>query len=446
MGLAACTGPIALLLIVRANVLGGLLRLHIPFRDNPLIGATFWNARLTAVKIMFLYLGKLLVPANLSCDYSFHQISVARGAATDYLPIAGALIITGGLVYLYRWNRRAVFPAAFAFVVWFPVSNLAIPIGAIMAERFAYLPSAGLIAGVALGACFLAERARVSKHAAIIAVIVVAALACRTLARNADWHDDLSLARSAVLASPGSYKSHEMLALALLNTNSQGATLAEAIAESRQSTQILDALPDSQNDSEAYHLAGALDLLEADSGRDTRDAYVHALAALQRCAAILQATGAATASSPSHDVYRMLSLAYLRLGDSANASRMAGRARASSPLDPLVYRQMSSVFVAEGRADDAAVALVTGSLLTGDTALRDELLRMYREGLDKQGCATVQGPYGAAINPACAIVRRHICAAAPGALEAATAAHRPDLYETLRQGFADTHCAADARQ
>ncbi len=92
---------------------------------------------------------------------------------------------------------------AFAFLVWFPVSNLAVPIGAIMAERFAYVPSAGLIAGIVLGACFLAERARLTKPAAIVATFLVAALACRTWARNADWHDDLSLARSAVRRRAG---------------------------------------------------------------------------------------------------------------------------------------------------------------------------------------------------------------------------------------------------
>ncbi len=88
MGIAACAGPLALVLLVRLHVLGGVLGLNIPFRDNPLTGATFWKARLTGVKIMFLYLGKVLLPAELSCDYSFRQ-PLSRTRHRHRLPSSG---------------------------------------------------------------------------------------------------------------------------------------------------------------------------------------------------------------------------------------------------------------------------------------------------------------------------------------------------------------------
>jgi hypothetical protein len=440
LGLLASGLPVVAMLFARIRVLGGVLALQIPLRDNPLAGAGFLTGRLTAVDVAFRYLGLLAWPARLSCDYSYNQIPLERGTAGDWAYWTAAALLVAAMVWLYRWNRAGLFPAAFALVAWLPASNLIVPVGTIMAERLAYLPSVGVMACVVLAAGLALRRLPSRAIAAMAAAVWIAAFGWCTWARNADWQNDLSLARSAVRAAPGSYKTHEMLAMALFQSNPDRAGVDEAIAEVRRSMAVLDTLPDRERDSETYRLAGALYLMQGDglpAGAERAEDFQRAVACLQRCQAIGKAAAAAAAKSTANrDVYRMLSLAYLRSGDLGQALQSAEEARAAAPLDPQVYRQMSDALLAAGRRDDAAVALVTGSLVTSDAGLRQELLRLYRDGLDKEGCAIAQGPYGPAINPACAVVRRHICEASAGALQAASAAGRQDLLDALRQGFA----------
>src|SRR5207302_3980043 len=48
-----------------------------PFVDNPLVGADFLSARLTALKVMSKYVWLLIWPQRLSWDYSYNQIPPA---------------------------------------------------------------------------------------------------------------------------------------------------------------------------------------------------------------------------------------------------------------------------------------------------------------------------------------------------------------------------------
>ena len=66
--------PCVIYLYVRANVLGSVPVTAFPFGDNPLVGADFWTARMTAVKVIGRYLTLLAWPAQLSFDYSFNEI------------------------------------------------------------------------------------------------------------------------------------------------------------------------------------------------------------------------------------------------------------------------------------------------------------------------------------------------------------------------------------
>ena len=53
-----------------------------PFGDNPLLGADFWVARATAVKVIGQDLWLLLWPRWLSCDYSYDQIPFVTWTAS----------------------------------------------------------------------------------------------------------------------------------------------------------------------------------------------------------------------------------------------------------------------------------------------------------------------------------------------------------------------------
>jgi tetratricopeptide (TPR) repeat protein len=88
-------------------------------------------------------------------------------------------------------------------------ANILMPTGTIMGERLAYLPSAGFCLLMALAWIWLMERQRIPAWGLL--GVVLLALAARTVARNADWKDNLALYSSAVRAAPNSAKMHANL-------------------------------------------------------------------------------------------------------------------------------------------------------------------------------------------------------------------------------------------
>jgi len=116
-------------------------RRRFPIVDNPLAYAGFWTAKLTALKVICLDLWLMIFPVHLSCDRSYNQISLAGWSD----PAAwAAILIVGGLLAVCILRRRKdpmmFWCAGFAPSPCSPVSNLAVTIGSVMAERFP-LPS-----------------------------------------------------------------------------------------------------------------------------------------------------------------------------------------------------------------------------------------------------------------------------------------------------------------
>jgi tetratricopeptide (TPR) repeat protein len=446
---------------LRAAVLSGAGAVEFPFWDNPLTRAGFWTARLTAVKIMPRYLWLTVWPQKLSCDYSYRQISLARGSIEDCLAWLVMAAAVAAMAVLFRRNRVAFFFAGFAFVAFLPTANLLFPIGTIMAERFLYLPSVGLIACLVLALYGAGRSAR--RAAPIVLCLMAAGFCMRTWARNLDWHDDLTMAAAAVQTSPDSFKTHYLLAQALYESDPSHSQLDREINEAEASLAILDTLPDSLNYAAPYQWGGECYLLKGDLLRGTPEspwqagsapvaqrpaskerphgrsvlpeseyAYRRSLQILLRCVSINK-------GRPAAGLYQALSTAYLRLADTQKALEAAAYASQLDPLKSEPYRQVAEVLVAAGRAEEAAVKLVEGVILTGDSSLGDELLGLYRSGLDPKGCATVSGSGGPALNPGCDTVRRHFCAAAAETmrvdLQIARPAHAVETRNAAVQRF-----------
>jgi hypothetical protein len=444
-GCVATLLPLSLMLWRRSLVLAAAGPASFPFTDNPLVAAGFWTARLTAIKVMGLYLGLLAWPAHLSSDYSFAQVALARGTPGDCLAWTAVVAVAVVAAVLYRRSRSAFFLIAFAFLTLLPASNLLFPIGTIMAERLLYLPAVAFAGCLAAALYATARRCHRPALAPVLLSVLTAALAARTVSRNADWLNDLTLAASAVRASPNSFKAHQQLAQALFAADPAHSHLDRVIAESDRAVAILDAVPDSRNNAQAFRVAAGFHLLQGDllSPGDpaaAQAAYRTALPLALRCASIAAKTGAA---GSLEDVQELLAGAYRRLGDTGKAYQMAQAARDRNPLVPGVYRQLSDALLASGRPEDAAVALVEGGLVTNDPALRARLLELYRAGLDREGCALVAGPRGPAINPQCPMVRQHLCRAAPGALRTLSAAGHPALVASLRASLSEEGCSLD---
>jgi tetratricopeptide (TPR) repeat protein len=444
---AALLVPLVTILYQRAVILGASPKADFPFTDNPIQGAGFWAGKLTALKVLAHYLFLTFWPVKLSADYSYSQIPIATGTLQDWvswIAIAAAIAV---VIALYRVNRSAFFLACFAGLTLVPSSNLVFPIGTIMAERFLYLPAVGLIGCLVLAVYAIADRIGNAKVAPVTLSLIAMLFAVRTWARNMDWQDDVSLDTATVRAVPDSFKAHKMLAVALMESSSGETQIDREIAEARQSIALIDSLPDVRSDPAIYRLAATLYLKKGDQLRsgDAASAsqqYRDALAALQRNIAILRAI-ASTPDFVNPETGRLLSVLYERLGDRDKAVTAAMAARQSDPLNPLMYRQLADAFLASGRPNDAATALMEGMIVTQDMDVRSELLKLYQSGIDTQGCALIDGPNGKAINPACAIIHTHLCAVAPDAIKVRLATGRRDIAEQMKRSFlTDYGCPA----
>jgi hypothetical protein len=435
LGCAATVLPIALMLVQRALVLSASPPAEFPFVDNPIAGASFWVGRLTAIKVLARYLWLAIWPAKLSADYSYSEIPLARGSLADWTAWIAIAISVCLVALLWKRSRPAFFFACFGFLNLLPASNLLFPIGTIMAERLLYLPLAGWLGCLSLAIDSAARRTRQAHLAPVIIGLIAVAFGIRTWIRNNDWKDELTMATASVQTSPGSFKVHRLLAASLFESNP--GNIDRVIAEANHSLAILESLPDELDVPIPWNQAAAYYLAKGDSLRGaSAEAYQQAVRMARRSISIEQASRLARdrqhgTNSPEPPIaaesHRTLAAAYLRLGNAGEALPSAIRAQKIEPANVEVYGQIADAYLAQSRGEDAAIALAQGMFATSSALLRSDLLKLYQSGVDAQGCAVINGPRGPALNPACDIVRRDLCAAA-------AQAHRPDLAGQL-------HCA-----
>jgi protein O-mannosyl-transferase len=227
VGYAVLALPFAAYFYLRS---GSHPHMAIDLTDNPLVGAGFWTARLTAVKVVGNYLWLFLWPARLTADYSFNAVPLFAWRVSNWedaqalLGLAACLgAVVLAVLLAVRWRRTGtplLLFLIFFFVALAPTSNLIVFIGSIMAERFLYLPSIGLAgcvvaAVLALVSRRLPQRSLAPKLAWAALGIVCLACAARTYARNFDWQDDRTLWTSAVTICPEAARPHYNLGLEL---------------------------------------------------------------------------------------------------------------------------------------------------------------------------------------------------------------------------------------
>ena len=457
LGCLAVLPALAAMAYQRAAVLSDLPPVEIPFLDNPLAAAGFWSAKLTAVRLLAKYLGLLVWPAHLSWDYSYAQIPLATGSLADWAGWMAVAAVGAAAFLAYRFERTVFFAIGFAFVTFLPTSNLVSPIGAILAERFLYLPAVALALCLVVAADALARRTGYPRMAPMMLGVIGAMLMARTWARNADWRDSVTVTTAGVETSPGSYKTHGALALALFEADPSHADLDRVIAEAEQGLAILHGLPEERLNSDAFLQAADYyrakgNLLAAGGAEggelppESRRAYQTELELLLRARSIVEASlrgataRARTRGAPLPELDAAgfveredaISAAYLRLGDAARSAAAATAAIARAPRTGESYRLLAAAMLAEGKVEDAAVALFEGVFAAADISLRSKLETLYRDGLAGQGCAIVAGPNGPRINPRCEMVRRHACSAAARLVPVYAGINRPDLAIQVR--------------
>jgi tetratricopeptide (TPR) repeat protein len=441
-GYAATVIPCLVYLYVRSRVLAGSPHMFTPFNENPLMGAGFWTARMTAVKVIGRYCGLLLWPARLSWDYSYNEVPLfgwnlgnwedGKAIAALFGCVAAAVVALG----YWRGRKPVLFAVAFFFVAISPTSNLVILIGAIMAERFLYLPSVGFAIAVAWALDTLWRKLPTGPSAwrymagAGLAVLLIGC-AARTYNRNGDWLEPQRLWLSAATAAPDSAKTNMAAATGTILTTRED--MVRSIRYARRSLAILDGLPDSRNSPSTYSDAAILFLHLGDkiassdapaiaaAGSNASYWYRESLIALERSERIElarneryraenAARGIPGLTALNGKLYLNLGRTYARLADQPHALAALERARALDSA-PDILVELGSAYRAAGELRKAAQALVEALAMDpNQPETAASLVELYGE-IDPHGCSVTRQGGLPTLNPDCPLVHGDICAA-----------------------------------
>lgn len=197
---------IAGFIAVRAAVLGGVTPARV---DAAFEVADTGGARVfTALQAWPVHLRLLFFPRELLADYGPRILMPAQGLTrVNALGLVLLLsCVVGGPIAFLGGHRVAGLALLWFPVALFPVSNLAVPIGVIVAERTLYLPSVALALGVAAAAAVVAGTARAHAPLRVAGAILLVLLAGRSLARIPEWTSTDRILGALVRDRPESFR------------------------------------------------------------------------------------------------------------------------------------------------------------------------------------------------------------------------------------------------
>lgn len=371
----AALGSAVTLLAARFLVFAPLPWPPVFFMDNVLRDVPRWERLFSVQKVIGLDVWLLLWPVRLASDRSFDVIGLAYWAdLRAWISLWGlaALLV---LALAMHWRRPLVFwVIGFFGLALLPTSNLVLRIASVMAERFLYLPSVAFAMAVAgLAWRYLSPR---------LAWATVGALALlytgRTWARNADWHDNLTLGLADVETAPRSARLHDMLAKAWFDQNT-GASLDRAIAEQETAWQLISAVDPDQS---SELIPARLGIYYAEKAKLAPEAQRRVWRE-KSIAVLVEARKISLASEQLFDnaqlehnrparprqafvlLYLYLADDYLSLGRFAEALDALRYARILTPRFPPVYEAMAEAYRGLGDAQGEAVARAGQALVEG---------------------------------------------------------------------------------
>jgi hypothetical protein len=207
---AILLGIAATFLLARTTVIGSFAG---DWPNRLIAHADLPQRFLTMLPVVTQWLRLLLWPARLQIDYGPRELMPADGFGPAQ---ALGLLLLGTLVGVtaWAWRRRPViaFGLLWTGIALFPVSNLLLKSGVVLAERTLFLPSIGAMLALAAGAAMLGEG-----HPQVSRVLVLGGLAAiglgvtRSALRQRDWKNDILLFTRMTLDAPGNYRGHALL-------------------------------------------------------------------------------------------------------------------------------------------------------------------------------------------------------------------------------------------
>jgi tetratricopeptide (TPR) repeat protein len=171
------------------------------------------------------YLGKIFCPANLTIYYPHPR-------HWPPAPVLMAVLLLAGLS-AGAWAHRKRHPFLLMGWLWYagtlvPVIGLVQVGGQAMADRYAYLPSVGILIIVVWGASAVARGGRGPAMALSMAVSAALVLSLGLTARQLGyWRNSETLFRQALAVTKDNYVAHDDLGAALFNQGQTNAAISQ---------------------------------------------------------------------------------------------------------------------------------------------------------------------------------------------------------------------------
>lgn len=191
--------PFFIYSIMRIKVLGSFSGSKtIAKIDNMLMAAPDGLTYITtAIKIMGLYLWKLIVPHPLMNDYSLNQIPFSNLSDWRfYISLIAYVILIYGLYYTYNKKMKVWFFAiAFYLGNIALYSNLLIKIGTSFGERLLFIGSLGFCLALShvLIQIFKEDQLNLKSKSLIVVIVISMVYGFKTIDRNKAWKDNFTL-------------------------------------------------------------------------------------------------------------------------------------------------------------------------------------------------------------------------------------------------------------
>jgi tetratricopeptide (TPR) repeat protein len=271
------------------------------------------------------YLRLLALPWPLKIIYTPEHLKVTVFSVAGLLMFAGTATATSGV----GSRRVGLFGLLWVGAFLLPVSGVVPLHGAIVAERFLYLPSVGFCMMAGSAAVLLGDRLRSARLATVAAGIAAALCAAGVLSASRPWRDEVTLFTRVVQTAPGAWMAYLNLGKAKAD---RGRT-SEAIALYETAIRIK---PDY---AEAYFSLGILHV------REKR--YKEALFSLSR--AVVLKPGFSEA-------HNNLGSAYHDLGQYGKAIDSFRKAVEADPKLGQAWANMGRAYFRLGRYEEASAA------------------------------------------------------------------------------------------
>jgi protein O-mannosyl-transferase len=191
--------------------------------NNPYALATGSERLATEISTMLNYVKLLFFPYPLSSDYSYNTIPYKSFShPLVWLSLLVHLLLIAALFYYLRKRSALAFAIAFYFFNLLLVSNIFVNIGGTMGERLIYHSSVGFAIAIAY---FLVKGKEMLRSPGLgdaalagVCVLIIVVGVYRTMERNPDWKNDLTLMSHDVKVVPNSLLVNTNLGVALLST------------------------------------------------------------------------------------------------------------------------------------------------------------------------------------------------------------------------------------